>query len=149
MQTLTPYVSCLAAPHEFEEAIKNFPEVYIPTTEGYLKHVKLRGDRFVRVKTPKLPASATAIQMVEIKEELNFLPAGRIPYSFFEQIVQFFRKVIEIKKVKLEAHAWILWSKETGYYISIPPQTVSGAAVKFEYTKESLPEGHTIVVDIH
>jgi hypothetical protein len=79
--------------------------------------------------------------------EVNFLPAGKIPYSYFEQIVKFFRDVIELKKAQFEAHAWILWTAERGYFISIPKQTVSAAQVAFSY--DDLPEGAVIVVDIH
>ena len=149
MMILVPHVSCLCdSTKEFEEAIAIYPEVYVRTSAGYLKHIRLRNGRFVRVKVSKLPGKGV-LDPIEIKEELNFLPDGKIPFSYFEQIVQFFRAVLEVRKISLEAHAWILWSKETGYYISVPPQTVGGASVSFTYTQEALPDGHIIVVDMH
>jgi hypothetical protein len=86
---------------------------------------------------------------VTIGEELNFLPAGKIPYEFFEQIVEFFRQVSKKMKAEFEAHAWILWTRELGYFISVPKQSVSKASVKFTYDDESLPPGSVIVCDIH
>jgi hypothetical protein len=144
-------VSCLVNPHELEEALKGFySEIYINTPEGYLKHVKLSQGRHVRVKVDKLPTVVVpGVAAVKIDEELNFLPAGKIPYSYFEQIVHFFREVTRIKKTEFEAHAWILWTKERGYFISIPKQSVSKASVHFTYDDESLPPGSVIVVDLH
>ena len=49
----------------------------------------------------------------------------------------------------MEAHAWILWEPEKGYYISVPKQTVGKASVSFTYDDEVLPPGAVIVVDIH
>lgn len=146
MLEITPHVSCLVEPHEFEDAVKMYSEVYVPSKNGYLKHVKMRNGRFARIAVGAMPKVQN---MVEVEEELNFLPDGKIPNDFFDQIVNFFREVIKKTKMEYEAQAWILWSKETGYYISIPPQIVSKASVKFEYSKEALPEGHIICVCLH
>jgi hypothetical protein len=132
-------------------AANSHPEIYVQDGVGFLKHVKLTGNRHVRIKVEKLPtaAAATLTPTVEVKEDLNFLPAGKIPYEFFEQIVEFFRQVSKKMKAEFEAHAWILWSAEKGYFISVPKQTVGKASVMFTYDDESLPPGSVIVCDIH
>ena len=153
MKELVPYVSCLCNPEEFMAVLEanTHPEVYVYDGAGYLKHVKLSGNRHVRIKVEKLPPTAASVigPIVEVKEELNFLPAGKIPYEFFEQIVEFFRQVSKKMKSEFEAHAWILWSAEKGYFISVPKQSVSKASVSFTYDDESLPPGSVIVCDIH
>jgi len=153
MRELIPHVCCLCTPEEFDEVVKanTHAEVYVQDGTGYLKHVKLSGGRHVRIKVDKLPAAAAAIiaPTVEVKEDLNFLPAGKIPYEFFEQIVEFFRQVSKKMKSDFEAHTWILWTPERGYFISVPKQSVSKASVSFTYDDESLPPGSVIVCDIH
>ena len=151
MRELVPYVSCVCTPEEFADVLasKSHPEIYVNTGTEFLKHVGLTGNRHVRIKVEKLPVSSTAAKGVEVVEELNFLPAGKIPYLFFEQIVEFFRQVSTKMKAEFEAHAWILWTAEKGYFISIPEQNVSKASVSFTYNDESLPPGSVIVLDIH
>ena len=152
MKELVQHVSCLCTPEEFEEVSKShFAEIYVSLTNGgYMKHVKLNGGRSVRIKVDKLPAAVESLAgTVKIEEELNFLPAGKIPFEFFEQIVEFFREVSKKMKSEFEAHAWILWSKDLGYFISVPKQSVSKASVLFTYDDESLPPGSVIVCDIH
>lgn len=153
LHEIIPHVSCFVDPAGFEEAKSaGYAEIYLPHKGGkFLKHVKLSGNRHVRLEVDSLPKSALEMlaKEVTIEEEINFLPAGKIPKVMFDQIVEFFRKVIELKKAQFEAHAWILWSQERGYFISIPPQTVGGASVKFEYNDDCLPKGSVIVVDLH
>lgn len=150
IRELIPYVACLVDPIDFDEALKSaYSTIYVMGEGGYHKHVKLSGGRFVRVKVDKLPNVKNAPQLPTIKEELNFLPAGKIPNEYFEQIVLFFREVIRLKKANFEAHAWILWEKDKGYYISIPKQTVGSASVSFTYDHDALPPGAVIVVDLH
>jgi hypothetical protein len=152
MKVLVEHVNCLCDPEELPEVLKGvFSEIYIPVLGGgFLKHVKLSGGRHVRIKVDALPAAAVkAIETVSVAEELNFLPAGKIPYAFFEQIVEFFRQVSKKMKSEFEAHAWILWTKEQGYFISVPKQSVNKAFIKFTYDDESLPPGSVIVCDIH
>ena len=150
MQELVPYISCLVNSHEFEKAIAStYSEIYVTANDGYYKHMKLRGGRHIRLKVDSLPKSAKFTETIEIKEELNFLPAGKIPQEYLEQLVHFFKEVMRLKKADYEAHAWILWSKEKGYYISVPKQTVSKASVQFSYDKEALPSDSIVVVDIH
>jgi PRTRC genetic system protein A len=153
MRELVPYVSCLCAPEEFVDvlAANTHPEIYIQDGLGFLKHVRLTGNRHVRIKIEKLPPAAAAAlpAATAVSEDLNFLPAGKIPYEFFEQIVEFFRQVSKKMKSEFEAHAWILWTAEKGYFISVPKQTVGKASVSFTYDDESLPPGSVIVCDIH
>lgn len=152
MKELIPHVCCLCTAEEFEEVTKGtYAEIYIPLAEGgYLKHVKLVGGRHARIKVEKLPANTAIVaDAITIEEELNFLPAGKIPYEYFEQIVEFFRQVSKKMKSEFEAHAWILWTKEKGYFISVPKQTVGKASVSFTYDDDSLPPGSIIVADWH
>ena len=150
MKMLVEHVSCLCTEDEFEEVSKGpLSEIYVSVSDGYLKHVKLSGGRYVRIKVDKLPTATASSEKNFVSEELNFLPAGKIPYEFFEQIVEFFRQVSKKMKSEFEAHAWILWSKEKGYFISVPKQSVSKASVHFTYDDESLPPGSVIVVDLH
>jgi PRTRC genetic system protein A len=152
LKEVIPYFSCIATPDSMAEAIEKYSEVYFQNPDGsVLKHVKLSGGRYVRLPVEIVPkiVKDNLPDMFKVVSELNFLPAGKIPHSYFEQIVQFFRDVIKLKKAQFEAHAWILWTPERGYFISIPKQTVSAAQVAFTYDKEALPEGAVIVVDIH
>jgi hypothetical protein len=151
MQELVPFVSCLCSEGEFNEVVKgSHAEIYVPVKDGYLKHVKLSGGRSVRIKVDKLPPGVTLAEPpVIVAEEVNFLPAGKIPYEFFEQIVEFFRQVSKKMKTEIEAHAWILWTQEKGYFISVPKQSVSKTSVLFTYDDDSLPLGSVIVCDIH
>ena len=151
MRELVQYVSCVCTPDEFAEVLasKSHPEIYINNGTGLLKHVGLSGNRHVRIKVEKLPVGSSINQQVEVNEDINFLPAGKIPYIFFEQIVEFFRQVSKKMKSEFEAHAWVLWSAERGYFISIPEQNVSKASVSFTYNDDSLPPGSIIVLDIH
>jgi len=151
---LSPYASCLVEPHQVPEALAaNYKELYIIANGEYYKHVELIGGRHVRVKIPGIPAKfkdlIKNVRMTTVREEINFLPAGKIPYSYWEQLVQFFRQVMKLKKQDYEAHAWILWEPDKGYYISVPKQTVSKASVSFTYDPETLPPGAIIVVDVH
>lgn len=149
---LQPFISCFVQPANFERAVNShYSQIFVETASGYLKHMKLSNGRFVRMKVDKLPnvPIAATLKRVEIKEELNFLPAGKIPAEFWGQIVEFFRQVMKLKRADYEAHAWILWEPEKGYYISVPKQTVSKASVSFSYDAEALPPGAVIVVDIH
>lgn len=147
---LVPFIACRVQPEDFEDALNSmYSQIYVPTVDGYLKHMKLVGGRHVRIKVDNLPTVKGKKAPPVIQESLNFLPAGKIPYEYFDQIVMFFREVVRLKKMEYEAHAWILWSKEKGYFISIPKQTVSKAAVSFAYDEDALPTGSVIVVDLH
>jgi PRTRC genetic system protein A len=145
MQVLAPYISCVVTSNEFADAIaQGFKEIYIIGTEGIMKHHVLRGEnRFVRLKVDKIPNFAE----VKIAEALNFLPAGKIPYELYEQVLGFFRKVMVMQNSEVEAMIHILWNKEQGYHLGVPPQTVSKASVSYDWSY--IPAGTSIIVDIH
>jgi hypothetical protein len=152
MQEIVPYISCLCSEDEFPEVVQgNHADIYIKTSEGVLLHKKLVGDRHVRLKVRHIPKKVAECLGVEekITEELNFLPNGKIPISFLHQIVRFFKEVMKVKASDYEAHAFILWSQERGYFISVPKQSVTKASVTFTYDKDAIPDGSVIVVDIH
>lgn len=149
LHELVPFVSCYATYPDIEVALSTYPEVYISTEAGNFKHTKLPNGRHARIKINALPKFPAVKIATNIEEDLNFLPAGKVPSHLFDQIVEFFRQVIVVKNASFEAHAWILWNKDKGYYVSVPPQKVSAANVHFDYTKEALPEGDIIVVDLH
>lgn len=152
-KVLAPFVSCLVEPHQLEQALaSSYSEIYIHANGEFYKHMKLSGGRYVRMKVKGLPDRFKALEKQlkgDIKEELNFLPAGKIPFEYWQQIVAFFRQVMVHKKSDVEAHAWILWSEQRGYFISVPKQVVSKASVAFSYDADALPPGAVIVVDIH
>jgi PRTRC genetic system protein A len=147
---LAPFISCVCGPNEFQEALnKGYKEIYIVSNKGtILKHHQLRGEnRFVRVKVDKIPGFTIPQTEVEIKESMNFLPAGKIPFSLYEQIEAFFRKVIQVRGTALEAMIFILWNKDQGYHLFVPEQRVGAASVSFD--PSTIPGGSTVVVNVH
>lgn len=153
MVEITPYVSCFARPDEFEAALaSDYSEIFTIGSDGsYLKHIKLTAGRSVRFKIPSLPKNVVdKISLNVLTPDLtSFLPAGKIPFELFEQIVAFFKEIMKLHKAENEAHAWILWNKDDGYHVSIPKQVVSKASVRYEYDQTSLPPGSVIVFDVH
>lgn len=147
---LIPGYSMVCKEAEFEAAVAGpHQDIYVEHGMGYLRHMKLVGGRFVRIKVDKLPMPLPTVTGAVLKEELNFLPAGKVPGVLFDQIVELFRQVVVKFKEEVEAHVWILWNPERGYFISVPTQTVTKASVSFTYDDESLPPGSVIAVDIH
>lgn len=153
MEQIIPYVSCICDESEFEEALaQGFAEIYITTKDGILKHQKLSGGRHIRLKLDKVPERVKKLIKepgVKVTEELNFLPAGKIPMKLYNQIVKFFKEVMRVKNADHEAHCFILWNEKDGYHISVPKQSVSKASVSFTYDKDAIPDGSVVVVDIH
>ena len=152
IRVIAPHLSCLVDmkltdedPDEMQEAInQGFSEIYMFTPKGIIKHHKLRGEnRFIQVKVDGIPGMKPA----EINEVIQFLPAGKVPYELLDQVEAFFRKVMEVKKSNLEAMIFILWNAEQGYHLFVPDQQVSGASVRYDW--DGIPEGSSIVVDIH
>lgn len=145
MHILAEYISCVVLPTELQTAIDaGYNEIYVMTSGGILKHHKLRGsNRHVRLKVDSIPGYTEQ----SIQQEINFLPAGRIPVNLFDQIVAFFKQVMAVKKAELEAMAWICHNEELGYHIIIPDQRVSKASASYDWS--SLPVGTSIVCDIH
>lgn len=156
IKTIVPFAICVCADADFNKAVEmGFSEIYVPRAGGsYMKHQKLSHGRHARMIVPatQVPAPVKAADLAfspPIEQEVNFLPAGKVPVSFLHQIAKFFREVMDKYKTNYEAQAFILWNPERGYHISIPDQSVSQATVNFEYTPECIPAGSVLVVDIH
>lgn len=154
MYILTPHMSCVVNEQEFEEAVKSYHDIYIVNAMGtILRHLKLKGNRFVRFVVKDIPGLGKDVLAPTIKEEFNFLPAGKMPSHLLNEIVQFFREVMIVKKADEEAMAHILWnekdkdSEDKGYRIAIPNQTVSKASVRYEH--DHIERGDLIILDIH
>jgi hypothetical protein len=146
IEALVPHVSCICAPSEVDAALaEGYRELYILSTSGIFKHHQFRGEnRFIRFKVDSIPGRA---KPVEVKEELNFLPAGKVPFELYKQIEAFFREVSRLKSSQLEAMIFILWNPERGYHLFVPTQSVGAASVRFDPTE--LPSGSIIVIDVH
>lgn len=153
MKILSPYISCVVnaplgegEPDALDNAIKQgYSQIYVVSPDGVIKHHRLScGKRYVQVKVDSIPGLN---QTSTLKEEINFLPSGKIPYELFQKVVCFFKEVIKAGNASLEAMIWILWSPEKGYYLHVPEQKVSGARAVYDW--DGLPEGASIIVDIH
>lgn len=151
LEAILPGLSCVVSPDEMESALaQGYSKIYVIQSDGSIMlHHKLQGDsRYIRLKVDKIPGYTAEIPKVDLmKEVVNFLPDGKVPYALFEQILAFFRKVSATHKRNLEAMAWIMWSQERGYFIHIPDQRVSAASVSYDW--DNIPAGSIIVVDIH
>jgi len=155
MHILAPYVSCVASEDEFEEAKKTYGNIYVTTKTGDIyRHVRLSQGRHIRIKVKEIPWNTAAkADTPAITEDVNFLPNGKIPFRLLEEIIQFFREVMTIKKAEQEAMAHILYnekdkeSSDRGYRIAIPNQVVSKASVKYE--SDHILDGDIIALDIH
>lgn len=156
LHVLAPHISCVVTEESFDEALKVYSEVYIICKGGkILRHVKLSGGRHIRVEVKEIPGLKEELKELtpEIAEEVNFLPNGKIPFTLLEEIVQFFKEVMTIKKAEQEAMAHILYNQKDaetpnkGYRIAIPNQVVSKASVKYE--SDHIKPGDIIVLDIH
>lgn len=158
MQIITEHISCVCFETEFPEVEKqNFSCIYVLTKDGIMKHAKLNHGRYIRVKVAGIPELAPVPVEMEpgkppvapapMGEEMKFLPAGKIPIKLFDEIIQFFKAVMEVLRTEDEAMAHILWNKEKGYHIGIPTQKVSKASVNYVF--DHINPGDVIVVDIH
>jgi PRTRC genetic system protein A len=145
IQTLIPHMSCVCGAEDLAQAqSEGYKEIYILTTKGILKHHIFRGtNRYIRLKVDTIPGYTEP----EIKEAFNFLPAGRIPYTIFEQIEAFFRKVIQLKGTALEAMIFIMWNPTDGYFLYVPTQSVGAASVSFD--PSTMPSGSSVIVNVH
>lgn len=144
MDIITPHISCVVAESELQEALdQKYGEIYVLSGNGIFKHMRLKGNRHVRFKVDAIPNYKSALT-----EEMNFLPAGKIPYAMFEQLIDFFKSVMQVKKLDLEAMAHILWSPEEGYHIAVPNQTIGKASVNYDWEGYMKPND-IIVLDIH
>jgi hypothetical protein len=152
MKELAPHISCVvnmplddSQDNEFQQAVEaGYQEIYVLTPKGIIKHHKLRGEnRFIRIKVDTIPG----LTLPEVKEQVNFLPDGKVPHRLLLDIEAFFRKVMEVKKDELEAMIWVLWNQAQGYHLFVPEQTISKASVRYEWS--GVPAGSSVIVDIH
>jgi len=155
MIIVSPFVSCVVTPDEFNEVISSgfYGEIYVEEKDRYLRYLRLSGGRYIKapIKSKDLPeAVSKAIDKNEVSAnvDMNFLPAGKIPRHLLGQIINFFREVSLKHKNEVEAHCWICWSSDKGYHIVVPEQVVSKAHLSYEY-KEGVEAGKMIIVDIH
>lgn len=153
MHIIAPYISCVINaplkkddPSELQAALDaGYVEIYVISAEGILKHHKLIGEnRYIRVKVDSIPGYTQNT----VPQAIQFLPAGKIPKILFDQILGFFYEVIKKNgEQALEAMTHILWNREKGYHIGIPPQKISAAAVTYDWSY--IPSGTILVADIH
>lgn len=152
LKVLVPHMSCLiyqqlsdTETDPLSYAIEQgYAEIYIMTPSGIFKHHKLRGNgRYVRVKVDAVPG----VTLSPLKEEVAFLPAGKIPYDLLHQVESFFKKVIQVKGTAVEAMIWVLYNEAQGYHLFVPNQTVSKASARYDWS--GVPSGSSIIVDIH
>lgn len=144
MEVLVPHISCIVTENELSDELKaQYGEIFILTGSGIFKQMKLKGNRHIRFPVDSIPNYKSAMTA-----EYNFLPAGRIPYSMLEQLVEFFKAVMVTKKSDLEAMAHILYNPETGYRIGVPNQKISKASVTYDWEGYLGPTDF-IVLDIH
>ena len=155
-RVLSPFASCVVEPRQLQEALdNNYNEIYVWHDSKFYRHQQLVGEnRFVRLKVDGLPSKYKEVEKEYTAsaftgETMNFLPGGKIPGEMWDQIVEFFRQVMRKTKQDYEAHCWILWTPERGYFISVPKQTVSKASVSYSYDQEALPQGAIVVIDMH
>jgi PRTRC genetic system protein A len=77
---------------------------------------------------------------------------GKIPEAILEQIIAFFRAVMA-KHSGSEAFCQVYWDlQESKHVIHVPKQTVSGASVRYDATKnldKSNPERYVFVYECH
>jgi len=147
MKILSPHFSCVVLDSAEFEAAKSlgYPEIYYPSTTGFMKYHKFRGEKsYVAIPVDKIPG----VTFVPLKENhLNFLPDGPIPFELFDQVKSFFLSVMEAHKSDVEAMIWILYNKQDGYHLFVPEQVVSKASAKYEWS--GIPSGSQVIVDIH
>lgn len=82
--------------------------------------------------------------------QLSYTPAlPKIPYGILLEVIKFFREVQV--KFSSEVYIGIYWDKtKQDYFIHVPKQKVSGAAVIFENDESMLNNlDYVIVCDIH
>jgi len=164
--------------------IDEYAVVYIQMADGSLKmRRRIRGNRIVVKSVAKLPTKIGATSGVQLtrnpredllKDNLNILPAGKIPSALLWQIVAFFKSVMDNKLQNVssvaaaatsgvttaaaakafgheyEAMAHIVYNTETKVYrVAIPTQRVSKAAVSYDRDNYNEQAGDIMIVDIH
>lgn len=143
-------LSCVAhSQADIDEALASgIPDIYVPKGNGkFTLRRTFNHGGFIALEVDKLPKEIEGVvHPVAIKEEIQFIPEGRVPGLILLQIVQFFKDVMK-KFSDDEAMVHVVWSKENGYKIKVPKQRVSKASISFE--SDHLEPGETVVLDIH
>ena len=157
MREITPGLTCEVTEDEFNEGLHgNFNVVYIIGNNGEcFKQVQLQNGGYVRHPVQAVPGGPKSTKKELLTEDVNFLPAGKVPRALLDEIVAFFKQVMVKLSVSanvnhatnLEAMAHVLWNPEQGYHIGIPTQKVTGASVNYDF--DDVKEGDMIVLDIH
>lgn len=159
---LIPGMACVVtapvtgAPDFLQGAInEGYQLIYIIANNGdkYLRRSFGKGadgkECFSQFKVSEIPG----FKIGEVKEENQFLPAGKIPRSLLAEVAKFFKSVMaKFGDKELEAMIWIMWNHEQGYFLHVPSQTVQGAHVSYDWgTLPKTSDGKTsrIIVDIH
>lgn len=145
MIELIPHLSCVASEAEFESLKPKYSEIYVTTNDGTYKYMKLKGGRSITTKVKEIPGYKP--EHAPMQEEINFLPAGKVPVQLLHDIIDFFKQVMATSKQEVEAMAHILWNEKDGYHVAVPNQTISKAAVS--YGNDHIKRGDIIILDIH
>lgn len=156
MQVIKQHISVLISEDEYttlsEEGLREilmFGEIYIHAPNGKVfLNKKLPGGRRVTIESP-LPAGITLPTAPSIiNEDLSgALPGGKISYSFYERILAFYRKIIEIHKQNFEAKIDLWWNATDGYHLTVPTQKVRHGHVDYEW--DHIPPNSVLVLDTH
>lgn len=155
MRVITEHLSAVVTMAEFEAGVgDNYPKLFVVGEDyTFFKRTKLDEGGFCLMKVKEIPV----VPGGEVQERINNLPGGKIPFDFLNQIVSFFKKVMEVNfggstsrvGSDCEAMAHILWNKEEKKYeIGIPTQTVGKASVSYTFDDIDSTK-HVIIVDIH
>lgn len=157
MKVVKPGLSAIVTKKEYDERVGfDYPSLYVVDDNfTYYKRAKLDegGHCLLRVKElPKVTETEISVQ-----EEISFLPGGKVPFVFLNQIASFFFQVMDKNfggansRVgdRHEAMAHILWDKvDKKYIVGIPTQRVSAARVDHNFDDRD-PSRHVVVIDIH
>lgn len=181
MKTINP-ITVLCTENEYVNGdmhgtISLFNFQFILKANGkILKRVKTATQKWISIEVDKIPGVACPFTELGIekgsiipgevlRENIDFLPAGKIPMVMLHQIVAFFRSVMTYKMgdvVKTssfasqssfshnyEAMIFIIYNPATGYRLGVPTQRVSAASVSYDHDCYDQAAGDVVVVDIH
>lgn len=105
--------------------------------------MEVRQNAVMRVATPVAAGASPLPEVIRAGVEFKLPP---VPFAVLQQVVTFFRAVETAHKS--EAFAQIAYDVSEGhYYVSVPPQSVSGAHV--EHRGPIIPEDHLLLSDVH
>jgi PRTRC genetic system protein A len=152
LEEFAPFLSASCTPDQVDDLVAaGYKDLYIVRDDNKVfRRMYLSHGRSITLES-SLPAKAKikTPPPLEVKETVldTFFPGGKIPMSFLEDIEAFFREVCQVQGSAVEAHCFILWNDDRGYYIHVPEQSVTGGTVEYSYT--DFPHEDCIVLDIH